>query len=274
MKSAFSVMRTLSAAAILLAGSTTVHAWSEFSDEWLDVIYVPTPHQVVKRMLEIANVSPDDIHYDLGSGDGRIAIASVKDFNAKKSVGIDLDPQRIKESLENLAKANVGERVTFLQKNIFETDFREATVVSLYLLNRLNIKLRPTLLDMRPGTRIITQTFTMNEWESDYSEKVAFDENGTKGTRNVFLFIVPAKIDGRWTLTEGGYRLSLEIKQQFQRFGGTASVDGKKIEVKNGRLNGRAITFSIEVDGKPAKYEGKVEGDTITGANWLAKRAS
>jgi hypothetical protein len=271
---AAATLRTLAAAAILLAGSTAAHAWSEFSGEWLDVIYVPTPHQVVKRMLEIANVGPGDIHYDLGSGDGRIAIASVKDFSAKKSVGIDLDPQRIKESLENLAKADVGERVTFLNRNIFETDFSEGTIVSLYLLNRLNIKLRPTLLDMRPGTRIVTQTFTMNEWEWDYMEKVAFEENGTKGIRNVYLYVVPAKIEGQWALSDGTRNISLEIKQQFQRFSGTAIIGGKKTDIKNGRMNGTAIEFSLEVDGKPATYEGKVDGNTITGTNWHAKKAS
>lgn len=273
MRAAFSFTGTLAAAAVLLAGSAA-HAWDDFSDEWLDVIYVPTPHQVVKRMLELAKVGPEDIHYDLGSGDGRIAIASVKDFNAKKSVGIDLDPQRIKESLENLAKTNVGERVTFLEKNIFETDFSEATVVSLYLLNRLNIKLRPTLLNMKPGTRIVTQSFTMNEWESDHTEKVAFEQNGNRGTRNVFLYIVPAKIDGRWTLIAGARNVTLEVDQKFQRFDGKASLDGKTTEIRNGRLNGAAITFEIEVDGKPAKYEGKVEGNIITGANWHAKKAS
>lgn len=269
-----SPLRTLTAMAILLAGGTFAHAWSEFSDEWLDVIYVPTPHQVVKRMLEIAKAGPDDIHYDLGSGDGRIAIASVRDFNVRKSVGIDLDPERIKESLENHAKAGVGDRVTFLQKNIFETEFSEATVISLYLLNRLNIKLRPALLDMKPGTRIVTQSFTMNEWESDYSEKVPFDENGTRGTRNVFLYIVPAKVAGKWALTDGTKTIHLDIDQQFQRFAGTAFSGGRKTGIKNGRLNGTALAFETEVDGKPVKYEGKVDGDTITGTGWGARRAS
>ena len=263
------------AAAILFASSSFAQSWYELEDNWLDVIYVPTPHTVVQRMLEIAKAGPDDIHYDLGSGDGRIAIASVKNFNVKRSVGIDLDPQRIRESLENLAKAGAGDRVTFLEKNIFETDFSEATVITLYLLNRLNIKLRPIILAMRPGTRIVTQSFTMNEWESDYTEKVQFEENGQRGTRNVFLYIVPAKVEGQWTLTEGARNIALDIKQKFQRFSGTASVGGKHSVIKNGRLNGANIEFTVEVDGKPVKYEGKVDGNTITGTNnWTARKAS
>lgn len=274
MNFSFRALPALASAAILLGSGALAHAWSEFSDEWLEAVYVPTPHQVVKRMLEIAKVGPDDIHFDLGSGDGRIAIASVRDFNVRKSVGIDLDPARIKESLENHAKAGVGDRVTFLQRNIFETEFSEATVISLYLLNRLNIKLRPTLLDMKPGTRIVTQTFTMNEWESDYSESVPFDENGTRGTRNVFLYIVPAKVAGKWTLTHGSKTIHLDIDQQFQRFGGTAFDGGRKTEIESGRLNGTAVTFILQVDGLTSKYEGKVDGNTITGMNWHARKAS
>lgn len=264
----------LAAAAITFASGAFAQAWNEWDDSSLDVIYVPTPHTVVKRMLEIAKVGPDDIHYDLGSGDGRIAIASVKDFNAKRSVGIDLDPQRIRESMENLAKAGVGDRVTFLNKNIFETDFSEATVISLYLLNRLNIKLRPTILDMKPGTRIVTQSFTMNEWEADYTEKVEFVNDGTRGTRNVFLYIVPAKAGGKWTATEGTREFALEFKQEFQRVSGTATVGGKAIPIKNGKLNGTAIEFTVDIDGKAVKYEGKVEDNSITGSNWTAKKAS
>jgi len=247
---------------------------SEFDNPRLDVIYVPTPHEVVKRMLELAKVSPDDIHYDLGSGDGRIVIAAVKDFKAKKGVGIDLDPQRIKEAQENLAKAGVGDRVTFLNKNIFETDFSEANVVSLYLLSTLNLKLRPTILEMKPGTRIVTQSFSMAEWDPDHKEHVEFDSNGYKGTRTVYLYIVPAKVEGKWAMNAGSQEIALDLKQQFQRLSGTAFIGGKPADLKDGRLNGAAIEFTVEVDGKPVKYEGKVDGNTITGTNWTAKKAS
>lgn len=267
-------------ALVLLTGfspwdESFAQAANEFDNPQLDVIYVPTPHKVVKRMLELAKVGPDDIHYDLGSGDGRIVIAAVKDFKAKKGVGIDLDPQRIKEAEANLAAAGVGDRVTFLNKNIFETDFSEANVVSLYLLSSLNLKLRPTILNMKPGTRIVTQSFTMSEWQPDHFEIVEYEESGYKGSRNVYLFVVPAKIDGKWSFSEGTRNATLEIKQQFQRFTGTAEIAGKQTEIRDGKLNGTAIEFTVDIDGKPVKYEGKIDGNAITGTNnWTAKKAS
>lgn len=263
------------AAAALLAGALILPAAAQEDERpGLDVIYVPTPHQVVKRMLELAKVGPNDIHYDLGSGDGRIVIAAVKDFKAKKGVGIDLDPQRIKEANENLAKAGVGDRVTFLRKNIFETDFSEANVVSLYLLSTLNLKLRPTILDMKPGTRIVTQSFSMADWDPDHKESVAFDDNGYKGTRTVYLFIVPAKVEGKWSLEDGARKIELDLKQSFQRLNGNATIGGKTAAIKDGKLDGANIVFTLEIDGKAVKFEGKVDGNTITGNTWTAKKAS
>ncbi|MBX3549799.1 MAG: methyltransferase domain-containing protein [Xanthobacteraceae bacterium] len=267
--------------AIALAGSAFAYfdesyaqASNEADDPRLDVIYVPTPHEVVKRMLEIAKVGPNDIHYDLGSGDGRIVISAVKDFKARKGVGIDLDPKRIKEAQDNLAKAGVGDRVTFLNQNIFETDFSEASVISLYLLSTLNLKLRPTLLDMKPGTRIVTQSFAMDNWEPDYKESVEFDATGYKGARTVYLFVVPAKVGGKWAMNAGERNIALDLSQAFQHFKGTATVDGKNTTITDGKLNGANIEFTLEIDGKPLKYEGKVEGNGITGNNWAAKKAS
>jgi precorrin-6B methylase 2 len=273
----FALLRRFAlAAGMAVVASAAIAQTSQESDRPdLDVIYVPTPHKVVKRMLEIAKVSPDDIHYDLGSGDGRIAIASVKDFNAKKSVGIDLDSQRIRESLENLAKAGVGDRVTFLNRNIFETDFSEATVVSLYLLNTLNMKLRPTILKMKPGTRIVTQSFTMSDWKPDHFEVVMHNEAGFSNSRNVYLYVVPANVEGKWTVTQGAQSIALEIKQQFQFFEGTATVGGKTTNIVAGKLDGAKIDFTLEIDGKWVKYEGRVNGEIIDGTGspaWSAKR--
>lgn len=272
---------SLAAAAIfsLAGGAFADESFAQASVEGdnprLDVIYVPTPHDVVKRMLTLAKVGPDDIHYDLGSGDGRLVIAAVKDFKAKKGVGIDLDPQRIKEAKNNLEKAGVGDRVTFLNRNIFETDFSEASVVSLYLLSALNLKLRPTILNMKPGTRIVTQSFAMDDWEPDHKESVEFDDSGFRGSRTVFLFIVPAKVQGKWTLNAGAQNVTLDLKQSFQRVSGTATIDGKTAEIKDGKLNGAQIEFTIESGGKPVKYEGKVDGNNMTGAGgWSAKKAS
>ena len=264
----------IAAVAITLVTTMLAQAWNDQDNGALDVIYLPTPHAVVKRMLELAKVGPDDIHYDLGSGDGRLVIAAVKDFGAKKGVGIDLDSERIKEANENLAKAGVGSRVTFQRRNIFETDFSEANVISLYLLTNLNMKLRPVILNMKPGTRVVTQSFGMEDWKPDHFEVVPHSEGGFSNTRDVYLYIVPARVAGRWTMDQGERHITLEIEQKFQFFAGKAAFDGINAEIKDGRLNGATIRFTVEVDGKPMKYEGKVEGNKITGNGWTAKRAS
>ena len=138
-----------------------------------DVIYVPTPHEVVDAMLKLANVGPNDVVYDLGSGDGRIPIAAVQKFNAKSAVGIDIDPQRIKEAHENHKKSGVGDRVRFLNQDLFETDLSPATVITLYLLPSLNQKLMPTLKQLKPGTRIVSHSFDMGaEWPPEKTEDV------------------------------------------------------------------------------------------------------
>jgi precorrin-6B methylase 2 len=235
----------------------------------LDIHFVPTPHEVVKRMLELAKVGPNDIHYDLGSGDGRIVIAAVKDFKAKKGVGIDLDPQRIKEATENKAKAGLGDNVTFREQNIFETDLSEASTVSMYLLTTINIRMRPKLLkELKPGTRIVTHAFNMGEWKEEHSESV--------GGYQVYLFIVPANVNGKWEVSEGERKIALDLKGEFTEFGGSATINGKTSDVKNGKISGTRIEFTVDVDGKPVKYEGTVDGSTITGTGatkWTAKKA-
>jgi cyclopropane fatty-acyl-phospholipid synthase-like methyltransferase len=139
-----------------------------------DVIFVPTPQEVVEAMLKMAEVGPNDVVYDLGSGDGRIPITAVQKYGAKKAIGIDIDPQRIKEANENLEKAGVGDKVTFLNQDLFETDISEATVVTLYLLPSLNVKLMPKLKkELKPGTRIVSHSFDMQgQWEPEKSQDV------------------------------------------------------------------------------------------------------
>jgi tRNA G37 N-methylase Trm5 len=152
-----------------------------------DVIYVPTPEAVVEEMLRLANVGKDDVVYDLGCGDGRIVITAAKKYGAR-GVGIDIDPERIKESNENARKAGVTDRVKFLQQDLFETDFREATVVTLYLLPALNLKLRPKLLsELKPGTRIVSHAFDMGDWKPD---KVVTG-HGEEHDRTIYFWVVP-----------------------------------------------------------------------------------
>ena len=150
-----------------------------------DVIYVPTPHEVVDDMLRLANVGKGDVLYDLGSGDGRIAIAAAKKFGIK-AVGIDIDPDRIKEATENARKAGVSNLVQFRQEDLFKADFKEATVVTLYLLPDLNVKLRPRLWeDLKPGTRIVSHQFDMGTWKPEKR----LESNG----RTVYFWTIPAK---------------------------------------------------------------------------------
>ncbi|BAK66309.1 putative methyltransferase [Sphingobium sp. SYK-6] len=165
-------------AALALGASVTVatlHAQdaAQESAQRPDVIYVPTPQPVVEAMLAMAKVGDGDILYDLGSGDGRIPVTAAKTFNIR-AMGIDIDPQRIREARENAQKAGVTDKVTFKQEDLFKTDFSEATVVTLYLLPTLNEKLRPRLLkDLKPGTRIVSHDFLMGDWEPERSEEVA-----------------------------------------------------------------------------------------------------
>ncbi len=267
-KSGFRGFAGVAAAATIALGAA-FYSLNVSAQPKLDIHFVPTPHEVVKRMLELAKVTADDIHYDLGSGDGRIVIAAVKDFKAKKGVGIDLDPQRIKEANENKAKAGLGDNVTFREQNIFETDLREASVVSMYLLTSINIRMRPKLLaELKPGTRIVTHAFNMGEWKAEHEESV--------GGYQVYLFIVPANLTGKWALSDGERNIGLDLKSDFTELSGTATINGKSAEVKNGKITGIKIEFTIDVDGKPVKYEGTFDAGTITGAGgakWTAKKA-
>jgi len=147
-----------------------------------DVIFVPTPEDVVDEMLKVANVTSKDVLYDLGSGDGRIPITAAKKFGTR-GLGIDIDPDRVKEANENLKKAGVGDKVKFIQGDLFEQDLSQATVITLYLLPALNLKLRPKLLKLKPGTRIVSHDFDMGDWKPEKTVKV--------GTRSVYFWTVP-----------------------------------------------------------------------------------
>ena len=267
-KSGIRGLAGVAAATALLFGAG-LYSLSVSAQPKLDIHFVPTPHEVVKRMLELAKVGPNDTHYDLGSGDGRIVIAAVKDFKAKKGVGIDLDPQRIKEANENKAKAGLGDTVTFREQNIFETDLSEATTVSMYLLTSINIRMRPKLLkELKPGTRIVTHAFNMGEWKEEHNESV----NGYQ----VYLFIVPANVTGKWDVSEGDRKIALDLKSEFTDLSGTATINGKSADVKGGKITGTQVEFTVDVDGKPVKFEGTVDGGTITGTGatkWTAKKA-
>jgi hypothetical protein len=231
----------------------------------LDVPYIATDLQVVDAMLGLAQVRPDDMVIDLGSGDGRILISAARSLGAH-GLGVDIDPARIRESTANAEEAGVSSRVTFRQQDLFETPLRDADVLTLYLLPEVNLRLRPRILSqMRPGTRVVSHDFDMGDWHWDQRQRV--------GNATIYLWIVPARIDGAWTLSAGGRSYPLVLEQHYQQFYGNAGT----ARIEQGRLNGDHIRFLADLGEGRRTFEGRVEGNRIApiaaGAGWHAERA-
>jgi SAM-dependent methyltransferase len=215
-----------------------------------DVVWVPTPQPLVEKMLDLAKIGPQDLHYDLGSGDGRTVITAAK--RGARSFGIEYNPDMVELSRRNAAEAKVSpDRATFVQADLFETDFSKANVVTLFLLPSINMKLRDKILAMAPGTRIVANTFTMEDWEADQTETVTGD---CVSWCTALLWIVPAKADGTWQLGSE----PLVLTQNFQKLEGT--LGGKPIT--DARMTGDQIAFTV---GGGARYTGKVSGNSMTG---------
>lgn len=222
---------------------------------------------VVDVMLALARLQPADYLIDLGSGDGRILIAAARS-NGAHGLGVDIDPAQIEEANRNARNAGVTGLVSFRQQDLFRTPLQDADILTLYLTAEVNLRLRPRILaQMRPGTRVVSHDFDMGDWHYDQRQRV--------GNDTVFLWVVPAQVDGDWTLTDGSRSVPLAIDQDFQRFTGTVGADGR---VEQGRLDGAAIRFIANVGNGRRVYEGTVQGNRITGtgtgANWSATRAS
>jgi len=227
----------------------------QVGQEGKDVIWVPTPEAVVERMLSMARVGPDDFVMDLGSGDGRIAIAAAKKFGAR-SLGIEYNPKMVDLSRRAARKAGVASRAKFRNADIFKTDFSKATVITMYLLPDLNVKLRPTILEMKPGTRIVSHQFSMGDWEPD--------ESANLEGRNAYLWIVPAKVAGSWRLQTGAQGYDLKLTQSFQKVAGMAREGSRTLEVHDAKLDGDSIVFVIG-NGAPREFTGRVSGDSMSG---------
>jgi SAM-dependent methyltransferase len=235
-----------------------------------DVPFVPTPPEVVDEMLRLADLRAGDVLYDLGCGDGRIVIAAAKKYGIK-AIGIDIDPVRISESTENAAQAGLTGKVRFIEQNLFEADFRDATVVTMYLLTSVNLRLRPKLLtDLKPGTRLVSHSFEMGDWRPDKTTVVttSYDDQ-----RDVHFWIVPANVTGRWDWDladgKGKRHYTLQASQEFQVVTASGKEGDWPLSVNEIGLAGDQIKFRLdtEADGKMTSflYEGKVLGDTITG---------
>ena len=260
----------LAAALALPAAAQNAAKDKEFTpsvgQEGKDVIWVPTPEALVERMLDMAKLTAKDIHYDLGSGDGRTVIAAAK--RGAQAFGVEYNPDMAALSERNAAKEGVTARAKFINGDIFQTDFSHATVVTLYLLPSLNVKLRPTLLKMKPGTRVVSHAFSMDDWQPDQTENVE--------GRTAYLWIVPAQVEGTWRWNAAGSgqkEYELMLRQQFQQVEGLAKLDsGKMGQLRNVKLQGDQISFTIhEITGLSGSvrrdYVGRVSGNTIQGTS-------
>jgi len=234
-----------------------------------DVVWVPTSQTLVDRMLELGKLTPNDYLIDLGSGDGRTVITAAK--RGATALGIEYNPDMVALSQRAATKEGVTARAKFMKADLFESDFSQATVITMFLLPDINLKLRPKILDLKPGTRIVSNSFTMGEWQHDRSVQ-ATEKEGCQSYCTAYLWIVPAKVDGAWKLPDG----ELTLKQSFQMITGTLKAGGKETAVK-GRLTGDQISFKAG----GAQYSGRVNGDAIKGAvksgaasgEWSAARA-
>lgn len=238
----------------------------EVGQEGKDVVWVPTPQVLVDKMLDMAKVTSKDYVIDLGSGDGRTVITAAK--RGAKALGIEYNPEMVELSKRNAAKEGVTDKATFMKADLFESDFSHATVITMFLLPSINMKLRPKILDLKPGTRIVANSFDMEDWKPDETAKV----DGCSNWCTAYLWIVPAKVGGTWNLSQG----ELTLKQTFQMISGTLKSGNNTAQITNGKLNGDQITFTAG----GAQYTGHVNGNSIEGTvkggsngKWRATRA-
>jgi SAM-dependent methyltransferase len=224
-----------------------------------DVIWVPTPDDVVERMLRMAQVTPNDYVVDLGAGDGKIAIAAAKKFGAR-ALGIEYNPDMARHAQRNVEKAGVAARAKIIQGDIFVTDFTQASVITMYLLPALNLKLRPQLLAMRPGTRVVSHSFNMEDWEPD--------ETSNLDGRRSYFWLVPASVAGKWSLDLGGERYDLALEQRYQKLDGSIALKGGvELGLRDTRLRGAALAFAyVDQSGVRRDFTGRVNGNRMEGS--------
>jgi hypothetical protein len=236
-----------------------------------DVIWVPTPQALVDKMLALGKVTPQDTLVDLGSGDGRTVITAAK--RGTTALGIEYNPDMVELSKRNAQKAGVAGKAEFKRADLFEIDFSNATVITMFLLPDINLRLRPKLLDMKPGTRVVSNSFTMGDWKWDESATAGSDE-GCTSYCTAYLWIVPAKVAGTWKTPQG--RLTLE--QQFQMVSGTLNANGRELKLNDAKLTGDRLAFTAG----GVQYSGRVNGERIEGnmkagsstTAWSANRSS
>jgi len=240
----------LSAIAVCAHAQTKPEFQPEVGQSGKDVVWVPSPQELVNKMLDMAKVTPKDVVMDLGSGDGRTVIAAAK--RGAQALGVEYNPDMVTLSRRNAEKAGVAGKANFVEADIFKTDLTKATVITMFLLTDLNLRLRPTILTLKPGTRIVSNTFRMGEWEPDQTVELGCDTYCT-----AYLWIVPARVEGRWKSERG----ELVLKQDFQKVSGTIGSGNVAAPISRGTLSGDQISFAAG----GAEYRGRVNGSAIEG---------
>ncbi len=265
-QAALSLILAACAGAVLAQAQKSPEAQQKFEPQvgqaGKDVIWVPTSQALVDAMLRIAKVTAKDVVFDLGSGDGRTVITAAK--LGARATGIEYNPDMVELSKQNAAKAGVANRATFMKADLFETDFSQADVITMFLLSSINLKLRPKILDLKPGTRIVSNTFTMDNWKEDDSVTVSA-QDGCSNYCVAYFWVVPAKVGGNWRLGQS----DLVLKQEFQVVSGTLTTNGKDVPV-SGRLRGEQFTFTAG----GAQYDARVNGNNIEGARKAGSASS
>ena len=263
------IFRVFAVPGVLLAGALASHpaAAQDAGDHTrgnFDVPFVPTPQVTVDEMLRLAGVGPQDFILDLGSGDGRIVITAAKKFGAR-GLGVDLDYYLVIQSEEGARQAGVEDRAKFLQQDLFKTDLAQATVITMYLLPGVTRKLRPLLLELKPGTRIVSHDFDLGDWKPDRKTYIR---------KTVFLWIVPARVEGTWrarlAVPPIERQLELTLTQKFQEVDARARLNGVPVQVWEPKLEGDRLTFMVvdttdREDEATFYFSGRVNGDVVAG---------
>jgi SAM-dependent methyltransferase len=272
-RSVVRVALALCLAAIAAGGADAQVAQGEFQPQvgqaGKDVVWVPTPAALVERMLDMAGVTPKDYVVDLGSGDGRNIVAAAR--RGARALGVEFNPDMVELSRRNAAKEGVSDKASFVQGDMFEADISQATVLALFLLPDNMMKLQSKFLDLKPGSRIVGNTFGFQDWSPDDQQTITTD---CSSWCTALLWIVPARAEGTWQTPQG----ELTVKQQFQVVSGTLTAGGRSGPIAGGRLRGDQISFTVA----GAEYSGRVSGDSIEGTvksenrteSWKATRAS
>jgi methyltransferase family protein len=246
----FALILSTVASGVLAQAQPKQEFQPEVGQHGKDVVWVPSPQQLVDKMLDMAKVTPKDFVMDLGSGDGRTVITAAR--RGVRALGVEYNPDMVALSKRNAAKEGVGDKAKFVEGDIFQADLSKATVITLFLLTDLNLRLRPKILSLKPGTRVVSNTFRMGDWEPDQTVELGCDTYCT-----AYLWIVPANVEGRWQTSRG----ELTLKQEFQKVSGALKSGNTSALVSRASLRGDQLNFLAG----GSEYQGRVNGGEIQG---------